>query len=168
MKKWIILCGLVLMACHKKQIVKPQDPGQIPVSSSPGSTYNPNNEAIGWDSVPQLRSVYFDTEDHTLSSETKAVALANAKMFKDTIKAFPEMQIGIGGHCDPRGTNAYNKGLSFLRAQTLRNVYLTQGIPFDKIVILAYGEEMPICSEDTDDCYQKRRRADTYFRFIRK
>jgi peptidoglycan-associated lipoprotein len=65
----------------------------------------------------------------------------------------------IEGHCDERGTNEYNLALGERRAKATMNYLVSQGIQANRITIISYGEERPVCNEKTDSCYAKNRRA---------
>jgi len=65
----------------------------------------------------------------------------------------------IEGHCDERGTNEYNLALGDRRAKAVRDYLLSLGVQSAKMDIISYGEEKPLCSEKTEVCWQKNRRA---------
>jgi len=65
----------------------------------------------------------------------------------------------IEGHCDERGTNEYNLALGERRAKATMNYLVSQGIQANRITIISYGEERPICTEKTEACWAKNRRA---------
>ena len=45
------------------------------------------------------------------------------------------------------------------RAKTARDFLVTLGIPGDQLLTVSFGKEKPICTEHTEDCWQKNRRA---------
>ena len=65
----------------------------------------------------------------------------------------------IEGHCDERGTNEYNLALGERRAKATMNYLVSQGIQANRITIISYGEERPVCNEKTEACWAKNRRA---------
>ena len=65
----------------------------------------------------------------------------------------------IEGHCDERGTNEYNLALGERRAKSTMNYLVSQGIQASRITIISYGEERPVCTEKTEECWAKNRRA---------
>src|SRR3990167_10720019 len=119
----MIIVTLLVFGCHKKQILKPAD--QIPPKIV--------DNTIGWDQVPELKTVYFETESYVLSPAARQILVNNVKMLGSIVKDLPEVYLGIGGHCDPRGTTDYNLWLGNMRAQAIRNFYLTAGIPFERM-----------------------------------
>jgi peptidoglycan-associated lipoprotein len=45
------------------------------------------------------------------------------------------------------------------RAQTARDYLITLGIGGDRLSTISYGEEIPVCTEQTEDCWAQNRRA---------
>ena len=74
-------------------------------------------------------------------------------------RSLAERQIVFEGHCDERGTNEYNLALGERRAKATMNYLVSQGIQANRITIISYGEERPVCSEKTEACWSKNRRA---------
>jgi len=64
----------------------------------------------------------------------------------------------IEGHCDERGTEAYNLALGDRRAKSAMNYLVAQGIAGDRITIVSFGEERPICKEKNEACWSQNRR----------
>ena len=65
----------------------------------------------------------------------------------------------IEGHCDDRGTNEYNLALGERRAKAARAYLVAQGVREDRISLVSYGEDRPLCSERTEACWSKNRSA---------
>lgn len=102
-----------------------------------------------------LNDVFFAYDSWTLTEEGMQALGRNAEW----IKANPNARIKIGGHCDERGTQAYNLVLGEKRAKTTRN-YLTElGVGANKLAVISYGKERPFCKESDESCYQKNRRG---------
>jgi peptidoglycan-associated lipoprotein len=68
-------------------------------------------------------------------------------------------RLSVEGHCDERGTNEYNLALGDRRAKAVRDTLVALGVPSSKIDIISYGEEKPLCKEQTEECWSKNRRA---------
>lgn len=64
----------------------------------------------------------------------------------------------IEGHCDERGANEYNLALGAKRAQAAKDYLVTLGITAGRLSTKSYGEELPVCKEHTEECWQKNRR----------
>ena len=102
-----------------------------------------------------LNDIYFDFDKYELSAEATKTLDANAEY----LKANPKHLILIEGHCDERGTVAYNLALGERRAKATQNYLSARGIQSTRMSIISYGEERPQCSEHTEDCWAKNRRA---------
>lgn len=108
----------------------------------------------------ELVTVYFDYDRSELKEETLAALKQNAQWLKDN----PKIEIQIQGHCDERGTVEYNLALGQRRAQSVRDYYKALGIRMRRMATISYGKEQPLCSESTDECWQRNRRAETLVR----
>jgi peptidoglycan-associated lipoprotein len=104
-----------------------------------------------------LKSVPFDYDSAKLSDEALTILKANAEV----LKADAGLVVLVAGHCDERGTVAYNLALGQKRAKEVRDYYINLGVDGTHVATLSYGKEQPICSESTDECWSKNRRAET-------
>ena len=77
----------------------------------------------------------------------------------DWIKSNPTALILIEGHCNERGTNAYNLALGDRRAKATRDYLMARGVTSERITVISYGEERPVCIERNESCWAKNRRA---------
>jgi peptidoglycan-associated lipoprotein len=105
--------------------------------------------------VAALKEVYFDFDKYDIRSEDAKTLDANATWLKSN----GDNLVLIEGHCDERGTNEYNLALGERRAKATMNYLVSQGIQANRITIISYGEERPVCSEKTEACWSKNRRA---------
>ena len=55
----------------------------------------------------------------------------------------PNVTIELSAHCDYRGKDEYNLGLSQRRAESVVNYLITHGIKSDRLSPVGYGEERP-------------------------
>jgi peptidoglycan-associated lipoprotein len=60
---------------------------------------------------------------------------------------------------EPRGTNEYNLALGDRRAKGPRDYLTSAGIPASQITTITYGKERPPCTERTEECWARNRRA---------
>ena len=68
-------------------------------------------------------------------------------------------RLSIEGHCDERGTNEYNLALGDRRAKAVKDYLVSLGVATGRIDVISYGEERPLCNDQTDACWAKNRRA---------
>jgi len=106
-------------------------------------------------SVAELADVYFDFDRSAIRKEARSVLEMNAGL----LKLQPAQTIVVEGHCDERGTGAYNLVLGERRAEAVRQYLLKRGVAPSQIRITSYGKERPFCEEHSEDCWQSNRRA---------
>jgi peptidoglycan-associated lipoprotein len=105
--------------------------------------------------VAALKEVYFDFDKYDIRAEDAKTLDANASWLKSNA----DNLVLIEGHADERGTNEYNLALGERRAKSTMNYLVSQGIQANRITIISYGEERPVCNEKTEACWAKNRRA---------
>ena len=103
-----------------------------------------------------LQPIYFDFDKSFVRNDAKDVMRANA----DYLKANPKIKVRIEGNCDERGTIEYNQALGQRRAAAAKKYLSDLGVSAKRISLISYGKEKPICTESTEDCWQKNRRAE--------
>ena len=103
---------------------------------------------------PNLKDIYFDFDKYDIRPGDAKILDSNATWLKGNNNL-----VLIEGHCDERGTNEYNLALGERRAKATMNYLVSQGIQANRITIISYGEERPVCSEKTEACWAKNRRA---------
>lgn len=102
-----------------------------------------------------LRDIFFGFDSWELTDEAKAVLARNAEW----LKAHPNARITIEGHCDERGTRAYNYVLGEKRAYRTRNYLVSLGVDAERLMIMSYGKDNPVCRQNSEACFGKNRRA---------
>jgi peptidoglycan-associated lipoprotein len=101
-----------------------------------------------------LKEVYFEFDRYDLDAEDRAVLKSNAEWLKKSAT----LRVEIEGHCDERGTNEYNLALGAKRAQAAKDYLISLGVTPNRISATSYGEEIPVCREHSEGCWQKNRR----------
>jgi peptidoglycan-associated lipoprotein len=101
-----------------------------------------------------LKEIYFGFDSFDLNPEARAILKVNA----DWLKTNASVRLEVEGHCDERGTNEYNLALGAKRAQAAKDYLVTLGISTDRVSTISYGEELPVCKEQNEACWQKNRR----------
>lgn len=104
-----------------------------------------------------LKPVPFDYDSAKLSDEALGILKANAAV----IKGEEGLTVLVAGHCDDRGTVAYNLALGQKRAKEVRDYYINLGVDGSKVATISYGKEQQICSDASEECWSKNRRAET-------
>jgi peptidoglycan-associated lipoprotein len=102
-----------------------------------------------------LQDAYFDYDASDLRDDARTNLSANAEW----LKRYPSIQVLVEGHCDERGTSAYNLALGDRRANGARDYLESLGVASSRVRTVSYGKERPFCTDATEDCYQQNRRA---------
>ncbi|MDE3041283.1 MAG: OmpA family protein [Nitrospirota bacterium] len=105
--------------------------------------------------IPELSDVLFDFDRFVIRDDARSGLEANAGL----LKAQSGQNILIEGHCDERGTSAYNLVLGERRAQAVAQYLRDLGVPSSQMQITSYGKERPFCAEHSEACWQSNRRA---------
>jgi peptidoglycan-associated lipoprotein len=89
----------------------------------------------------------------------EAGAKDTLQKLSDCLKRAPARRIVIGGHADERGTTQYNVALGSRRADAARRYLSDLGLSAPAETV-SYGEEKPLCTQATEDCWARNRRAE--------
>lgn len=102
-----------------------------------------------------LRDVLFGYDSWTITEEGQQVLKSDAQW----LRAHDMTRLKVEGHCDERGTSAYNLVLGEKRAKSVRNYLADLGVNGDHLTVVTYGKERPICFDPKESCYQQNRRG---------
>jgi peptidoglycan-associated lipoprotein len=102
---------------------------------------------------------YFDYDKSDIREEARAALTRDADALKAIFSSFPDASVTIEGHCDERGSAEYNLALGDRRATAAKEFLVQLGVPGDKLKTISYGKERPQCTDHTEECWQKNRRA---------
>ena len=105
--------------------------------------------------IPELSDIFFDFDRFAIRDEARSGLEANAGL----LKSQSGEKILVEGHCDERGTSAYNLVLGERRAQAATQYLRDLGVPSSQMQITSYGKERPFCAEHSEACWQSNRRA---------
>jgi peptidoglycan-associated lipoprotein len=99
-------------------------------------------------------NIHFDFDKYDL--KPKAMMILDEKA--TYLREHPEVRVLVEGHCDDRGTNEYNLALGDRRANSAKNYLVRSGVAESRITTISYGEEQPLCMEQTESCWWRNRR----------
>ena len=102
-----------------------------------------------------LRDVFFAYDSFSITDEGRHALAGDAEWARSN----PSAQLKIEGHCDERGTSAYNLVLGEKRAKAVRNYLVELGVAPTYLSVVSYGKERPFCTEHTESCYSQNRRG---------
>jgi peptidoglycan-associated lipoprotein len=167
-----LLAALALTGCSSKTAksdlpsVAPSPPpaeSKAESKKKPGSEVSESQAKSSLDALQSgeaaksgpLKDIYFDFDRYDLRADARENLKANAGW----LKANPAAQVQVEGHADERGTSEYNLALGAKRAQSVKDYLVTLGTAADRLSTISYGEEVPACKEQTEECWQRNRRA---------
>jgi peptidoglycan-associated lipoprotein len=101
------------------------------------------------------RDVLFAFDSFVLSSEGKTLLEQKGAWLSEN----PQVTAQIEGHCDERGTTAYNLALGERRAFAAKQYLTTLGVASSRLTTISYGEERPVDPGQTEAAWTRNRRA---------
>jgi peptidoglycan-associated lipoprotein len=102
-----------------------------------------------------INDAFFDYDRYEIRDDTRQALLDDARALKER----PNIRITIEGHCDERGSEAYNLALGDKRANAAKDFLVTQGIDPARIDTISYGEEKPFATGHDEAAWKQNRRA---------
>lgn len=100
-------------------------------------------------------NVHFAFDSAIVSDHAQQILNGKA----DYLRSNPAITITVEGHCDDRGSDAYNIALGKRRAESVKSFLVDLGISANRLNTVSYGEERPIAREDNEASWAKNRRA---------
>lgn len=104
-----------------------------------------------------FQNVYFNTDDHVLRRPEYSQVIDKIAGY---MKKHPNMYISVGGHCDQRGSEAYNLALGTRRANYVRSLLVQRGISPNRIHSISHGKEQPVDKGNNPSAWSRNRRAE--------
>jgi peptidoglycan-associated lipoprotein len=108
------------------------------------------------------RKAAFEDEDIHFDFD-KYVLTPQAMMILDDKAAYLREHAGVRvlveGHADDRGSNEYNLALGDRRANSAKNYLVKSGVAESRITTISYGEEQPLCMQQSESCWYRNRRG---------
>ena len=103
-----------------------------------------------------VKDVFFNYDNFDIRQDELQIVNADAAF----LAQHKNMKLLIEGHCDERGSEAYNLGLGENRASTVKEVLAQNGVSADRVRIISFGKEKPFCTtSENESCLQQNRRA---------
>ncbi|HUL60328.1 MAG TPA: OmpA family protein [Anaeromyxobacteraceae bacterium] len=99
--------------------------------------------------------VHFGFDSATLDGEAREALVAAAKCIGDK----KLVAVTVEGHCDDRGTEAYNLALGQRRADAVRSYLENLGI-HTQIRVVSFGKAYPVAAGETESAWKENRRAE--------
>ena len=99
--------------------------------------------------------VHFAFDSFLLDAEAERILGEKAAWLQDNADA----SVQIEGHCDERGTSAYNLALGERRANAVQQYLTVLGVAADRLSTISYGEEAPLDPGHDEAAWSRNRRA---------
>jgi peptidoglycan-associated lipoprotein len=129
----------------------------------PPPTNNPsgNNPTLSGAEIlqAQAQDAFFDYDKNDLRQDARDAITHDAELLRRIFAQDPNFTVIIEGHCDERGSGEYNLALGDRRANAAHELLVQLGIPAARLKTISYGKERPQCTDATEECWQKNRRA---------
>jgi len=175
---------LCTAACHKTAPVAARPPGTSPVaiaappppasprsSGAPAATsrpiaQNPRSGAMTPaeratlnERLARLEDALFDYDKAAIRTDATTALRDDVGVIREILSNYPSQRLVIEGHADERGSAEYNMALGDKRARAAEEFLTGMGIPPVQLTVISYGKERPVCTDQSEQCYQKNRRA---------
>jgi peptidoglycan-associated lipoprotein len=130
----------------------PPPPPPIVTPPSEGPSEAEQMQAKG---IPALADIFYDFDRAEVRPDQQSTIEKNAAV----LKANPGLKVTIEGHCDERGTRAYNMALGWRRAEAAKEALVALGIDAGRMKTVSYGKERPFVPGHSEESWSKNRRA---------
>lgn len=107
--------------------------------------------------IVAMPAVQFEFNEFNLTVDARETLNGAAECVK---QAGGTIVITIEGHGDERGTQEYNLALGERRASAVKSYLKNLGIDAGRMQTRSMGENEPICTEQTEDCFARNRRVE--------
>lgn len=103
-----------------------------------------------------FQKIYFDNDEAHLRPES----IQELNKILAVLKANPQLNLSIEGHCDSRNSDEYNMALGDNRAKAAYDYLVQHGISDRRLMTVSYGERRPIAPNDSPENMQLNRRTE--------
>jgi peptidoglycan-associated lipoprotein len=123
------------------------------------STMTAQERATLNDRLARMEDALFDYDKATIRQDATTALRDDVGVIRDILSNYPNQKLLIQGQCDERGSEEYNLALGDKRAKAAEEFLVTMGIPDSQLTVISLGKDRPVCTEKTEDCWQRNRRA---------
>jgi peptidoglycan-associated lipoprotein len=134
---------------------KPAGLGAADTSQRGGGAGDASGAADAACADPAAFTVHFGFDQYSLGAD----ATGTLQKLAACLQKSPAKKLGAAGHCDDRGTTAYNMALGKKRAEAVAKYLKDLGVA-GPVETNTFGKEKPVCRETTEDCWARNRRAE--------
>jgi len=134
-------------------------PRPVAVNQAKQTTMPPDVKKKLNDYLAKLEDALFDYDQSTIRSDASVALKDDVAVIRGILADYPSQKLIIEGHADERGSAEYNLALGDRRAHAVEEFLSSQGIPGPQLAVVSYGKERPVCTLESESCWQKNRRA---------
>ena len=131
---------------------KTEEPKDLIKPVESGSQYHLDEEK---DIDKYQKLIYFNFNSALLKQESYKPLDDLVKI----LKSYVNLNFVVEGYCDSVGSVAYNLNLSKRRAGTVKNYFVSKGIPAERIAATGFGKDYPIATNKTEEGRAQNRRV---------
>lgn len=157
-----LLLTFLAVGCTKEEPAPPTDTsaGGRPAATAPAPQGGPGSGAGGQMGSQasqefQTQDINFDFDKYDLRTDARGILDRKVAFMNQNNTARAQIE----GHCDDRGTNAYNLALGERRANAAKQYMSTAGVSPARLSTISYGEERPLDPGRNEAALARNRRA---------
>lgn len=160
----ILPAMLFSVSCAKKEMA-PEPAATAPAPEQPAGDTGPSAEEMAATEAARAlaaakqdfvnQDVYFEFDSAALLPSAQNILSVKAEL----LNAHSDIRATIGGHCDERGTDAYNMALGQRRAEAAKAFLVNLGVDANQLNTISYGEEDPKNMGHDEAAWAQNRRA---------
>ncbi len=110
-------------------------------------------------SLARLEDALFDYDKATIRTDASVALKDDVNVIREILSNYPNQKLLIEGHADERGSEEYNRALGDRRAKAVEEFLTSMNIPVVQLTVISYGKERPVCTDESESCWQRNRRA---------
>ena len=133
---------------------RPTAPAPAPPAPAPAPAPVPSRTFQQAIQEFQNQDINFDFDRYDLRPDARAILDRKAAFLNEN----GSVRTQIEGHCDERGTEAYNLALGERRANTAKQYLTTTGISAGRLSTISYGKERPLDPGHNEMAWARNRR----------
>jgi peptidoglycan-associated lipoprotein len=137
-------------------------PQPTPVAQTPppaNRPLTPQDRATLNQSLARLEDALFDYDKSTIRSDASVALKSDVDVIRSILVSYPSQKLLIEGYADERGSEEYNLALGDRRARAAQDFLTSMSVPAGQLDVISYGKERPVCTDQTEACWQKNRRV---------
>lgn len=110
-----------------------------------GAKVDANGCPPGGDTLAIVTNVNFDFDSAAIRKDSEG----KLNRVVGILRSNPAVRVRVEGHTDSTGPEKYNLGLSYRRAESVKNYLMKNGIDGSRMSVVGFGEAKPLVSNRT-------------------